>query len=216
MKIFIAHYSKLTDRKNSILEQFKIQNITDYEFIELFDKDELTDKETLKYSSKLKKSEISIMLKHLYIYQQIAQNESEYALIFEDDVILSSNFTDKLEQYVSQLPKDFDMLFIGDGCNLHIEKHVIQPNKYTYEKCLHPTSWGGNGATRCCDSYIVSKKCAAKLCNYLQIVVNINLPIDWWLNEAARDNNLKIFWAEPTIVTQGSQNNIFKSYSKVN
>ena len=107
-------------------------------------------------------------------------------------------------------PKDFDMLFIGDGCNLHYEKHKLIPNKNIYQKCLYPTSWGGDGASRCADSYIISKKCANKLCEYIKKCNKINLPIDWWLNVAARDNDFKIYWAEPTIVTQGSQNGLFR------
>jgi len=39
----------------------------------------------------------------------------------------------------------------------------------------------------------------------------IKLPIDWWLNVAARYNNFKVYWAEPTIVTQGTQNGTFKT-----
>ena len=39
----------------------------------------------------------------------------------------------------------------------------------------------------------------------------INLPIDWWLNESSRDNNFKVYWAEPTIVTQGTQNGLFQT-----
>jgi hypothetical protein len=97
---------------------------------------------------------------------------------------------------MSYLPEDYDMLFIGDGCNLHIEKHKLISNKHIYEKCLYPTNWGGDGASRCSDSYIISKKCANKLCEYLKNLKNkINLPSDWWLNVAARDNNFKVYWA---------------------
>lgn len=39
----------------------------------------------------------------------------------------------------------------------------------------------------------------------------ITLHIDLWLNVVARDNNFKVYWAEPTIVTQGSENGTFKS-----
>jgi hypothetical protein len=42
--------------------------------------------------------------------------------------------------------------YIGDGCNLHIE-----PNKFIYEKGLYPTQWGGDGSSRCTDSYLVNK-----------------------------------------------------------
>jgi len=43
MKIFVLHYSKLTQRKRFILEQFERHGITEYEFIERFDKDEITE-----------------------------------------------------------------------------------------------------------------------------------------------------------------------------
>ena len=211
MKIFVLHYSKLVDRKKNILEQFQKHNITDYEFIEKYDKDEITDDESSLFDINYKKSTMSLTLKHFYVYKLIAKNY-ENALIFEDDVILCDNFIDKLNNYMSQLPEDYDMLFIGDGCNLHIEEHRLTPNKYIYEKCLYPTSWGGDGGTRCCDSFIITKKCANKICEYINNLRNkINLPIDWLLNVVARDNNFKIYWAEPTIITQGSQNGLYKT-----
>lgn len=211
MKIFVLHYSKLVDRKKSILAQFQKNNITDYEFIEKYDKDEITDNECSLFDINYKKSTMSLTLKHFYVYKLIEENY-ENALILEDDVILCDNFTDILHKYITQLPKDYDMLFIGDGCNLHIEKHKLIPNKYIYEKCLYPTSWGGDGASRCCDSYIITKNCANKLCEYINnLKCKIKLPIDWLLNVAARDNDLKIYWAEPTIVTQGSQNGLYNT-----
>ena len=211
MKIFVIHYSKLVDRKKHILEQFEKYNITDYEFIEKYDKDEITEYESNLFDPNYKKSTMSLHLKHNYIYNIIAETY-EYALILEDDVILSDNFIEKLNNYITQLPQDYDMLFIGDGCNLHIEKHKLIPNKNIYEKCLYPTSWGGDGASRCSDSYIITKTCANKLCEYIDNLKDkIKLPIDWGLNEAARDNNLKVYWCEPTIVTRGTQNGLFHS-----
>ena len=210
MKIFVLHYSKLLDRKKHILEQFKKHNITDYEFIEKYDKDKITDYESNIFKKTYKKSFMSLNLKHNYVYKLIAENYDN-ALIFEDDVILCDNFIEKLNNYITELPEDYDMLFIGDGCNLHIEQHKLISNKNIYEKCLEPTSWGGDGASRCSDSYIISKKCANKLCEYINnLTFKINHPIDWWLNIAARDNNFKVYWAEPTIVTQGSQNGLFR------
>ncbi len=211
MKIFVLHYSKLVDRKTHILEQFQKQNITDYEFIEKYDRENLKDCDTLLFDTCVKKSMVSLMNKHYYVYKLIAENY-ENALILEDDVILCDNFIEKLNSYMSQLPEYYDMLFIGDGCNLHIEQHKLISNQNIYEKCLYPTSWGGNGATRCSDSYIITKNCANKLCEYINnLKCKINLPIDWWLNVAARDNNFKVYWAEPTIITQGTQNGTFQS-----
>lgn len=210
MKVFIVHYNKLIDRKKHILEQLKKHNITDYEFIEI-DRDELYKQNVSMFKANYSNSQIAISLSHFYAYTQICNN-LDNGLIFEDDVILSDKFTDIFNIYMTQLPRDYDMLFLGDGCNLHIERHKLIPNKYIYEKCLHPTTWGGDGAGRCVDSYLVSKKCAIKLCEYIDnLPYKIESPIDFWLNNAARDNNFKVYWAEPTIVTQGTQNGLFQS-----
>lgn len=212
MKIFVLHYSKLVDRKKHILEQFEREGIVDYEFIEKYDKEEITCEESNLFDvKKVKPSMVSLILKHILAYKMIAENY-KYALILEDDVILSDNFIEKINNYMSQLPENFDMLFIGDGCNLHIEKDKLISNKNIYEKCLHPTKWGGDGASRCSDSYIISKKCAVKMCEYIDnLSYKINIPSDWWINVASRDNNFEVYWAEPTIVTQGTQNGLFKT-----
>jgi GR25 family glycosyltransferase involved in LPS biosynthesis len=189
------------------LSQFKKHNITDYEFIELFDKDTIANKSL--FVPNYKMSMMSLVLKHFWVYKEIL-NKYECALILEDDVILADNFIEKLNGYMDELPIDYDMLFIGDGCNLHMKD--ISHKQHIYEKCLHPTSWGGDGASRCSDSYIVHKKCAVKLCDYIcKLNYKISVASDWWINRAARDNNLKIYWAEPTIVTQGTQNGLFNS-----
>ena len=211
MKIFVLHYSKLVDRKKHILEQFNKQGIIDYEFIEKYDKDEITDYESDIFKKNYRKSTMSLHLKHNYVYKLIAENY-ENALICEDDVILCDNFIEKINNYMTQIPQNYDMLFIGDGCNLHIEQHKLINNQNIYEKNLEPTSWGGDGASRCSDSYIITKKCANKLCEYINnLKCKINLPIDWWLNVAARDNNFKVYWTEPTIVTQGTQCGLFNT-----
>ena len=208
MKIFVIHYKKLINRKIFIISQFEKYNISDYEFIDI-DRDELYNYNISMFQQNYDNSQIAILLSHFYAYKQI-NDKYDNGLILEDDAVLSDNFTDILNKYIIQLPKDYDMLFIGNGCNLHIENHKLISNQNIYEKCLYPTSWGGDGASRCVDSYIISKKCANKLCEYINNLEDkIKLPIDWWLNVAARDNNFKVYWAEPTIVTQGTQNGLF-------
>ena len=214
MKIFVIHYKKLIERKEFIINQFKKYNITEYEFIEI-DRDELEGYDLSIFDNILSNPNIAIILSHMYAYNQIKDNYDE-ALIFEDDVILCDNFIDIFNNYLTQLPKDYDMLFIGDGCNLHIQKDNLISNKNIYKKCLYPTSWGGDGCTRCIDSYLVSKKCAIKICEYIDNIkynskYKINTNTDWWLNIVARNIILQIYWAEPTIVMQGTENGIFKT-----
>ncbi len=126
--------------------------------------------------------------------------------------------------YLSQLPEDYDIKFIGNGCNLHIPNNKIQQNKYIYFKNnilidfqSNIKNWNvdwGTAIVRCTDSYLISKKCANKILNYFN---NINIensiyhPIDFWLNDIIKILNLNIYWAEPTIISQGTQCGIFQS-----
>lgn len=208
MKVFVIHYKKLTDRKQAILQQFQKHKITDFEFVEI-DRDELQSQDLSLFEHDYSKQQMAITLSHMYAYKQIAA-KYDRALILEDDAILSDNFTESLHLYCSQLPSTYDMLFIGDGCGFHIPTADLLPKKHVYEKGLYPTSWGGNGATRCTDSYVVSKQGAVKLCVYMRkLQYKIHLPIDWWLNTAARDTHLNVYWAEPTIVTQGTETGVY-------
>ena len=212
IKVFIIHYKKLVQRKINVINQLKKHGITNFEFIEI-DRDELHKHDTRIFATGFANYQQAICLSHFYVYNQIIKNDLESALIFEDDVVLHANFAEIFTNYIKQLSPTFDMLFIGNGCNLHIPSTFLKADQNIYEKSLEPTTWGGNGATRCTDSYVVSKKAALKLCKYLSsgLLQKINLPIDWWLNDAIRRLQLQIYWAEPTIVEQGTQNGLYLS-----
>tara|TARA_Y100000768_G_C23978627_1_gene684440 strand:- start:296 stop:994 length:699 start_codon:yes stop_codon:yes gene_type:complete len=226
LKIYITHYSPLKERYIFIKNQLDKYEFN-YEFITNYDRDNITKNELFIFNlNKLKMSEISLFYKHIYSYKKIIDesNNNTYSLILEDDAKLCDNFKDKLEIYLSQLPEDYDMLFIGNGCNLHIPNNKIQPNKYIYFKNNIPIAcqldiknWNVNwgiGVARCTDSYLISKNCANKILNYfnnINIENSINHPIDFWLNDIIKILNLNIYWAEPTIISQGTQCGIFKS-----
>ena len=207
IKIFVIHYTKLKYRKTHILQQLAKHNITDFEFIESSDPDNLNPYLLSRINNNLKIGQISIICKHLECYNTIANGDYDkykYFLILEDDVIFHDNFVNILQNYLSQLPDDYDMLFIGDGCQLHINPILLKPNCNIY---LNPF-----GQTRCADSYFISKECIAKILSYFSnMKEKMYLTIDHWMNKVARDNNFKYYWAEPTIVTQGSQNGLFKT-----
>jgi GR25 family glycosyltransferase involved in LPS biosynthesis len=218
MKIFIVHYTKLTERKAYMINQLDKNNMNDYEFCEQYDREVMTCAEENRFTNNIPKASQSLILKHFSILQKIASLDNDYAMILEDDAILCNDFNNVLDKYLAQLPNDFDMFFIGNGADLHIESHLIRTNQLVYEKGHEPTRWGGLGCTRCTDSYIVSKNAAIKMSNYIDKIGNlkINIPIDWLLNIIARDTNLKVYWAEPTIVTQGSANGTFTpSYTMI-
>lgn len=201
MKIFVTHYTLLTDRKNHILRQLNRFHL-DSEFIVGYDKESLTEDDLKIFNiNKLSLAEISLTMKHIEAYKQVFKYH-DYALILEDDVILSKDFDKQLDKYIQQLPNDWDMLFIGDGCYLHVPQDIIQNGVNVYRA---PSS-------RCADSYLISKKCTKQILN--DIYKNnfiIEKPIDHLLNHFIDKFDLKNFWAEPTITTQGTQVGLFKT-----
>lgn len=211
LNIYICHYTPLVERKEFMDKQMVKYNFT-HKYITDYDREIITEKEYEKFDlKKLKKSEISLFYKHIKSFEYIKQEK--LSLILEDDAILEDNFKDILSQYISQIPKDWDLIFLGNGCNLHIPKDVIELDKKInmFYKVNYSTSWGGNGSTRCCDSYLVNQSAAKKIMEIFNKEKQINLPYDHWLNKVIFENNLKVYWVEPTIVKQGSEANLFKS-----
>jgi glycosyl transferase family 25 len=194
MKIFVIHYKRLHSRKKDIIEQFEKFRFTNYEFIEHYDRDELTDQDKQNFEEGYQPCQIAITLSHLYAYREIA-TKYQGALILEDDAILHDNFVELFDYYIHQLPSNFDMFFVGHGCNLHIPQEDIISNCNVYKKLQ----------TRCTDSYVITRDCAQKIVNYFDnISYKINSPVDFWLNTVLKDLDLEVYWAEPHIVIQGT------------
>ena len=221
-KIFIMHYTPLKERFNIMNNQLKKENVP-YEFIREHDREKLTEKELQIFDTqKVKLSMCSNISKHILTYQKIINSDYNYNLILEDDVIILDNFKENLNKYLEELPKDYDMLFIGNGCNLHIKKELLKNNKHIYLKDNKSFKEGAkdatrscNGSSRCTDSYVISKKCCQKILEHIKNINEnkdiINKNSDWWLNNLIRLYNFKVYWAEPTIVTQGTQNGTYNT-----
>ena len=215
MKVFVIHYTKLKDRKAHVQRQLEPYGF-DVEFITQYDGDGLTKDDLAFFQPDvLTNSEMSIIRKHMACYVEICKNDYECALILEDDVILSADFETKLNHYMSQLPSRWDLCFIGNGCGLHVPTSIIekQPSGTNiFRRSSYSREWGGEGASRCADSYIVSRKCAYRILDYLDKPdYRISVEQDHLLNEVARYKLLTSYWAEPTIVEQGSMTGMFPS-----
>ena len=205
IKIFIIHYKKLTDRKEFMINQFKRENITNYEFITI-DRDELIETDLIKFQQHFSKPLIANFLSHLFVYKQIENNNFEYNLILEDDAILCHNFNKIVHTYIKQFSTNYDAIFIGNGCNIK-EHHIVSSkiiqncNVYKYD---------GDNKCKCTDSYFVSKKGAKYIINYFNnLEIKINNPIDWFLNKPLE--SLNVYWCEPTLVKQGTIIGLFNS-----
>ena len=72
---------------------------------------------TLLYSLFGSKNSIAIAMSHMKAWKTFLKTNQPYTIIFEDDVIIDSNFSDKLKINLKNTPKDFDLLYLGCfGC----------------------------------------------------------------------------------------------------
>lgn len=220
-KVYIAHYTKLVERKQRLDGILRENNIK-AEYVFDFDKDVLTQQLINEYyvcneesynntilkvyknnpSSfrKLNLAEISLTMKHCHIMKRISEECKEYALVLEDDVVFEDNFVEKFNDYLSKTPNDWDVIFLGNCCGLRIPAEERQEGKVAYIK-QHP-------ASKCTDSFLIKKHLAEKLSVTMK---PFNTICDWEYSYQFCLHNAKVYWWEPPIVTQGSENGLYKS-----
>jgi GR25 family glycosyltransferase involved in LPS biosynthesis len=213
MDAYVIHYTPLKERKEHITNELKREGLSSI-FVEDYDREVLTASDTEKFDiSSVNLGKVSLILKHIEAWRQIVSSAQPYGLIFEDDAVLCSDFLPKLRNYIEELPADFDVLMINSGCDLHIPEEMLIEGIHVYLRGLSCTPWGGFGGTRCTDAYLISKECARK---FLEIydsleAASINIALDWWMNDLMRKIGARVFWAEPSLVSQGTEIGLFKT-----
>ena len=195
-KFIIPHYTPLVERKNNIIEQFKKYNINNYEFIEIYDREKLTFYNLEKFQN-LRLSEISLFLKQI----EALKVEYDIIIILEDDSILCENFLEKINNIITNLPENWDLISCGECSNLHME---VKNNELFYE-CIYARGGSMN---------LFNKLSAQKFLHIFNIEDIIDQPIDHWFGYIYKKYELKYFWVEPTLITQGSENGFFNTSNR--
>lgn len=206
--IYICHWSKLTERKEWLINHLNENGITDYQWVENYDKetwsiDDIKSEYPVVFDPNpkgrlLKWSEVSLLLKHCWIIKDAHQNGYESIMVLEDDVVLEKDFINRFNKYKSQLPNDWDVCWIGSCCDLHAP----------YVNGLHIYRADGS---RCTHAFILSKNCINKIINEVQYA---NDGADWYYNRLIEKYNLSNWWFEPSLASQNKnyqttiQNNI--------
>jgi GR25 family glycosyltransferase involved in LPS biosynthesis len=112
IKTYIINLERRTDRLNELKIPF------DYELFVATDGEKVFDSEV--YSRK-KLAHLGCKDSHKRLLSKIYDDELEYCLVFEDDVELCENFEVKLNEIIEELPKDWDIVYLG-GWNLGDKK----------------------------------------------------------------------------------------------
>lgn len=195
-KIYVCHYTKLTERVESLKEQLSRYNL-DTDWILSNDKEdlniELLKKEFVNIDKffqlpghyrKLRLSELSLLLKHYEIWKDMKNNNIQNALILEDDALLSDNFVTLFNEYTKDINKDYDIVWVGSCCDLHANgtSNLIKTN-----------------SSRCTHGYMLNLKSVDIL---LENVKYNNYPVDFYFNYIIDKFNLNNYWMEPDLISQ--------------
>ena len=132
---------------------------------------------------------------HRALWQTMIDNKYDYILVLEDDLILDKDFNVKLALLYSDVPKDFDILYLGSlfycGDNSFYSKLRNLQSKKISDNVLQVDGCAGF------HGYIISNKCAQK---FLQEKVSFHIDdnaIGW-----IQKYNRKAYALYPPIVKQ--------------
>ena len=155
----------------------------------------------------LGKGALFCTLVHILCYETFLKSKSKYAIIFENDLCLFSNFKSKLEKIFHEA----DLL--EPGFAISLENSTLrfpsiwktQKGKYLYEA----------DSGRCAGAYIIDRAAAENILQDLK-QNKCNKVIDFWHNDLIVNNVIRMYWAHPPLTEQGSSNGKFKSSSSFN
>lgn len=223
MKVYIIHYSKLKDRYQNIQSILKSLNC-DYEFILDYDKEYLEgntyyEPNEFKFNEKIKNlwdskihrfrvlndAEISCTIKHILALDKISKQDDDIGLIFEDDVVpFNSNFRDEIDDLIKKAPKNWDSIFLGEGCGKDFILQKINGRSIiedTFVQVDHPV-------TNCAEAYLIRKESARKI---LETIIPFQLVSDWELAYQFYKLNMNVYWTIPPLFYQGSKSGKYNS-----
>ena len=78
-----------------------------------------------------KPGDLGCGLSHIHLWKECVNNNHEYVLILEDDVILDDNFNTLFNKYYKQVPDDWDMIHLGSSWlkGKKISDNVLKTNR---------------------------------------------------------------------------------------
>ncbi|MFQ3248221.1 glycosyltransferase family 25 protein [Glaciecola sp.] len=193
-KIYLINLARSTDRLAACARQFEEHELS-FERIEAIDGDKLSpasiseiyDFSHSSYHKHMTNGEIACYLSHVKVWQKVVDEQLDYAVILEDDILLKDDILEGLEA-VHQIQQPWDLIKLAEAPEKRKVVHQYPVDDFslvTYNKV----------PIRCC-AQVISLSGAKKL---LAKSANVTRPIDielqyWW------ESDLNIFGLKPYIV----------------
>lgn len=224
LPIKIINLKHRNDRKNNIINEFNKNNINNYDFVDAIYGNELELNDNIVEIFKNndfgnRKSFIGCALTHYNLWNNLLNDEeTDYYLIFEDDIKLAHNFNEKINQ-LTNIFKKKDFVFLGyhmfsDNRNKNDIKKIYDIESNITQLCEYDEDLYIGGFF----SYSINKSGAKKLINYINqngIKHGIDYLIKIINNQNTyqiTDEKLNIYEIQPFITfsawTENNNNNI--------
>lgn len=170
-KIYCINLPKSTDRWSKAQTQFSKVGIADR--VEKIWAEPPHDKifvPTLKFP----KGEMGVSLSQTKVLVHAIASQATNVLIFEDDVVFTDDAIDRLNEFMMELPSDWDIMFLGGN--------PFQPMQRVSDKVLKTTGF------TCAFAYALPQKSLLKL--YDSAINNISQrPYDIFTSQLSSNGN---------------------------
>ena len=201
MKAYVIHYKPLRERIEKIMSLLlSCSSIEDIEIV-------TSESSVLRFATEaeneilpddfpkhpLTNLERSVYHKHFRVFQKIAESKQQ-AIVFEDDALFEPPNLDRFIEE-SQNQTNMDWCFFGTGLNMKLpyKGFILVPYRLK---------------SKCADSMLIHPSAAHIIYNDL-LIDKARGAIDWDLNWRFIKHNFNVYWYEPGIVTQGSENGTY-------
>jgi glycosyl transferase family 25 len=200
MKTYVIHVSDALEREVHIKTQINNKKL-DYVFVNEGDKKDLYKPILEKYFTGplcQASAATSCAYKHILAYEDMLANNTELALVLEDDIFLSENFSEALAKTILEIKRRNLQNFIVslEDSNLR----YVKGSERNKNQLLYKNNHG-----RMTGAYLTDRAAALKMMQE----INKNKcaeNIDWFHNRCSEKDIINIYWLHPTIATQGSLN----------
>ena len=123
-------------------------------------------------------------MSHVFLWQNMLRENLPFAVVLEDDVAISANFSREVKSKLETLPSDWDLFYLN-GC--------FKKFGPTYDTGIRHSRGG-----LCTFGYVISAKAAGVLLQ--DAVFHSSKPIDHVLDEEVLSGRLLAFHADPPLV----------------
>ena len=220
--IYVLHYTKLVERKKNLvtqLENMLFDKFFNIIWIDNFDREDITlemIEKNYKYNPlilwrKMTIAEIANGFAHKHIIEQIKNND-DIAIILEDDNIFKDDFAYHLDEILSRLPDDWDIICLGGPTDINTcpAKCLDGATRLTFKnteiKIIKPEI----PAVCTISCVIMNKKGATKILDS-SFITPLSAPIDDTILNIGYEKDLKIYWCQPFLSYEGSKTDLFST-----